>query len=379
VVIGKRSVAFALVCAAACGAPSGRADSPSVVPVCGAQPAGYARCFALEVVGSARPFGAADVAGYSPADLQSAYALPSATSGTGQTVGIVDAFDDPTAESDLAEYRSHFGLPPCTTANGCFRKVDQTGGTNYPPPNTSWDKEISLDLDMVSAVCPNCSILLVETTTNSKANLYRGEDEAAALGANEISDSWGAHEYSGETNDDVHFHHPGVVITAGSGDSGYGVAYPAASQYVTAVGGTSLTRAANARGWKERAWAGSGSGCSAFESKPSWQTDGGCGMRTIADVSAVADSATPVAVVFESTWTLAAGTSVSSPIIAAVYALAGNAASVVAGSYPYAHAGKLYDVRRGTNGTCSPGYLCTARRGYDGPTGLGSPKGADGF
>lgn len=356
-----------------------RAGTRSAEPVCGAVGAGYARCFALTVAGSETPVGAATVDGYGPADIQSAYGLPSATNGSGQTLAIVDAFDDPTAESDLAQYRSHFGLPACTPANGCFDKVDQSGGTSYPPPNVAWSEEISLDLDMVSAVCPNCRILLVEATTNSKANLYAAEDEAAALGADEISDSWGAHEYRAETGDDSHFDHPGIAITAGSGDSGFGVAYPSASRYVTAVGGTSLTRAANLRGWKERAWSAAGSGCSALESKPAWQTDTGCGMRTTADVSAVADPSTGVAVLYEDTWRVMGGTSVSSPIVAGVYALAGNAPSVVAASYPYEHANLLYDVRKGADGACTPSYLCVARRGYDGPTGLGTPDGVGGF
>src|ERR671931_2728386 len=203
------------------GASSARAaGSVSIRPVCGAVPIGYARCFSL-VWGNAATAGPS---GYGPADLQSAYKLPSATAGTGQTVAIVDAFDDPTAESDLAQYRSFYGLPPCTTANGCFRKVNQTGGTlPMPPPSPDWALEISPDLDMVSAVCPNCHILLVESNTNLDSDLYTAEDTAARLGANTISNSWGGSEYSGQTADDAHFNHPGVAITASSGDSGYGV------------------------------------------------------------------------------------------------------------------------------------------------------------
>ncbi|HEX7301041.1 MAG TPA: S53 family peptidase [Solirubrobacteraceae bacterium] len=331
--------------------------------------------------GSAQPFSATAPSGYGPKDLQSAYKLPSATAGTGQTVAIVDAFDDPTAESDLAQYRSYYGLPPCTTANGCFRKVNQTGGTTvYPAPSPDWDLEISLDLDMVSATCPNCHILLVEANTNLDTDLYTAEDTAARLGANAISNSWGGDEYDGETADDVHFNHPGHAITASSGDSGYGVSYPAASRFLTAVGGTSLTRAPRTkRGWNESAWDGAGSGCSAFEPKPAWQKDPGCARRTVADVSADADPDTGVAVLYAGAWIQVGGTSASSPIVASVYALAGNASTVTYGSYPYAHTGGLFDVTSGRNGTCSPRYLCTAGKGYDGPTGLGTPNGASAF
>jgi subtilase family serine protease len=358
------------------GTSSARAGSVSIRPVCGAVPIGYARCFSL-VKG---PAAASGPSGYGPADLQSAYKLPSATAGSGQTVAIVDAFDDPTAESDLGQYRSFYGLPPCTTANGCFRKVNETGGTlPMPPPSADWSLEISLDLDMVSAICPNCHILLVEATTNLDSDLYTAEDTAARLGANEISNSWGGGEYSGQTSDDAHFNHPGIAITASSGDSGYGVEYPAASRYLTAVGGTSLTRNSSSRGWTESAWSGAGSGCSAYDAKQSWQTDTGCSRRTVADVSAVADPNTGVAVFYSNLWWTVGGTSASSPIVASVYALAGNASSVTYGSYPYSHTAGLFDVTSGSNGSCSPSYLCTAQAGYDGPTGLGTPNGVSGF
>ncbi len=370
-------VALGLI-AASGGASSARAGTPSIRPVCGAVPIGYSRCLSL-VSGHAAPL-AQTPTGYGPADLQSAYALPSSTAGTGQTVAIVDAFDDPTAEQDLAQYRSFYGLPPCTTANGCFRKVNQTGGTlPMPPPSADWSLEISLDLDMVSAVCPNCHILLVEANTNLNTDLYTAVDTAARLGANAISNSYGGSESSSETSSDVHFNHPGVAITASSGDNGYGVSYPAASRYLTAVGGTSLTRGGGTRGWTESAWSGAGSGCSAYEAKPSWQTDSGCARRTVADVSAVADPNTGVAVLFGGLWFTVGGTSASSPIIAGVYALAGNAGSVNAGSYPYSHTSGLFDVTTGSNGSCSPSYLCTGQAGFDGPTGLGTPNGTSGF
>ena len=174
-------VALGLI-AASGGASSARAGTPSIRPVCGAVPIGYSRCFSLTSAPEA-PL-AQTPTGYGPADLQSAYALPSSTAGAGQTVAIVDAFDDPTAEQDLAQYRSFYGLPPCTTANGCFRKVNQTGGTlPMPPPSPDWSLEISLDRDMVSAVCPSCHILLVESNTNLDSDLYVAEDTAARLGA----------------------------------------------------------------------------------------------------------------------------------------------------------------------------------------------------
>src|ERR1041384_2794133 len=161
--LGSVSIRFAclfIVLAATLVGAAGAGAGVSYRPVCGAVPIGHARCFALIVDASAQPL-ASTPSGYGPADLQSAYKLPSTTAGAGQTVAIVDAFDDPTAESDLAQYRSAYGLPPCTTANGCFRKVNQTGGTLYPAPSPDWGLEISLDLDMVSAICPNCHILLV--------------------------------------------------------------------------------------------------------------------------------------------------------------------------------------------------------------------------
>src|SRR5262245_53616119 len=223
--------------------------------------------------------------------------------------------------------------------------------------------------------------------TASLADLLTAVDEAAALGAPVISNSYGAAEFSAETSFDAHFNRPGIAITASSGDSGFGVQYPAASQYVTAVGGTTLTRSASARGWSEAAWSGAGSGCSAFEPRPTWQASnpnvaGVCPDRATADVSAVADPSTGVSV-FDSFnfhgsrgWLVFGGTSVSSPIIASVFAL--GAATPSPASYPYAHSSSLFDVTSGSNGTCGS-ILCNAAPGWDGPTGLGTPDGAGGF
>jgi hypothetical protein len=318
---------------------------------------------------------------FEPADLRGAYGLPSTSAGTRQTVAVVDAYDDPNAAADLAVYRSKYKLPPCTAAGGCFRKVDQTGGTHYPAVDAGWAGEISLDLDMVSAVCPNCRILLVEADSSYLSDLGAAVNTAVHLGAKYVSNSYGGAEYSSQTTDDVtYFDHPGVAITASTGDEGYGVSYPAASQYVTAVGGTTLAGDGSVRGWNETAWSSGGSGCSAYEPKPSWQHDTACSGRTVADVSAVAG---PGVVVYDSVpfeglsgWLGVNGTSVSSPIVAATYALAGTpAASSNPASYPYASSGAINDVTVGSNGTCGSPALCTAGTGWDGPTGLGTPDG----
>ncbi len=355
--------------------------------VCGAVGADQARCNAKVVTDSAgNAFMNVAPAGYGPSDLQGAYELSPAkgSPGSGPTIAIVDAYNHPSAESDLNVYRQQFGLGDCTTANGCFQKVNQTGGSNYPRNNGGWAQEISLDIDMASAICPNCKILLVEASSNSFSNLLAAEDYATSHAA-VVSNSWGAGEFSSETSStyDGHFNRSGKPITVSSGDSGYGAEFPAASRYVTAVGGTSLSP--NGSGWSETAWSGAGSGCSLYEVKPAWQTDTGCSRRTVADVSAVADPNTGVAVYdsyrFQgaSGWMVFGGTSVSAPIVAGVYALAGNAGSTSDGSFPYSHTGSLNDVTSGSNGSCGGSYLCTAGNGYDGPTGLGTPSGTGAF
>ncbi|GHO62766.1 peptidase S8 [Ktedonobacter sp. SOSP1-52] len=353
--------------------------------ICTTASTGFAQCSAIQVDSTSQGLTpkASSPSGLNPADLQAAYNLPSATAGSGQTIAIVDAYNDPNAESDLAVYRSQFGLPACTTANGCFRKVDQNGGTNYPRGNSGWAEEIALDLDMVSAICPNCHILLVEASSNSFTNLGTAVNTAVSLGANAVSNSYGGSESSGESSSASYYNHPGHIITASSGDGGYGVEVPAAYNTVVAVGGTSLSRSSTTRGWTETAWSGAGSGCSAYITKPSWQSDSGCARRTVADVSAVANPNTGVSVYDTygqgSGWMVFGGTSVASPIIASVYGLAGNASSVNAASSLYSHTGSLYDVTSGSNGSCGGSYLCTATTGYDGPTGLGTPNGTGAF
>jgi subtilase family serine protease len=320
--------------------------------------------------------------GYGPADLRSAYNIPAGAGSATYTIAIVDAYGYPNAESDLATYRAQYNLPACTTQNGCFKKVDQRGGSKFPRMDTGWAQETALDLDMASAMCPNCHILLVEGDTNSFANLAAAENTAANMGAKAISNSYGGSEGTSANPYESSYNHPGIAITVSSGDNGYGVEFPAASPHVTAVGGTSLTRASNARGWSETAWNGAGSGCSAVYAKPSWQTDTLCARRTVADVSAVADPNTGVAVygptsTRQSGWMVFGGTSVAAPLIAGVYGANGGSANY--GSDPYNHLANLNDVTAGTNGTCGGTYLCSAGVGYDGPTGLGTPNGSSAF
>lgn len=338
-------------------------------------PAGYASCDALrrtDVIGDA-----AKVYGYHPAAIHLAYHIPN-TGGSGQTIGIVDAYDDPSAESDLGVYRAQFKLSACTTANGCFQKLNEKGHAGpYPPGDASWGTEISLDLDMASAVCPGCHIVLVEADIPSFEDLGRSVVTAVAKGANVVSNSYSGSEYQAS---DEHYDQPGHVIVAASGDSGFGPTAPGSYASVVSVGGTSLFRTSNRRGRIEWAWSGTGSGCSAFVPKPAWEHDTGCSMRTQNDVSAVADPNTGVAIYdtygIGGSWFVYGGTSVATPIIASMFALAGDEASQDAARHIWTSRGKhLYDIRLGNNGTCSPAYLCTAGQGYDGPTGWGTPTG----
>ncbi len=347
-----------------------------------ARPAtGSAACHALvRVDASGKPLVTAAPSGFGPVDIQSAYQL-SATSST-PTVAIVDAYNDPTAEADLGVYRAQFGLPPCTTANGCFRKVSQTGSTtSLPRTNAGWATEISLDLDMVSAACPSCKILLVEAKSAAFSDLGTAVNYAATQGVAAISNSYGGSDSAGLSA----YNHPGIAVTASTGDGGYGIESPASFDSVVAVGGTSLKKASGVRGWTETAWSGAGSGCSTKNSKPTWQTSvTACSGKVNADVSAVADPNTGVAV-YDSTsyqgrkgWQIYGGTSASSPIIASVYALGGNLSGYPA-AYTWGHTGGLNDVTSGSNGTCPTPVWCTSGTGWDGPTGLGTPAGLSSF
>ena len=374
------------------------ADLPATERVCSDPAPGEYACFAVRQIrgGGAGAFGATP-SGYGPAQLQSAYNLTAASTsnGIGQTIAIIDAFDNPNAEADLAKYRQYFNLPPCTTANGCFLKIGQ-GGFSGPLPSPApltgiqagWDQEIALDLDMASAICPNCKLLLVEANSASFGDLATAFNQAYTQGARIISNSYGSTEANSPLLEST-YNKPDAAITVSSGDNGYGVFYPASSQYVTAVGGTSLTYNSGTNTYSETAWSDAGSGCSSRIPKPIWQHDSGCSGRTVADVSAVADPNTGVAVynTYSSSsngpWLTFGGTSVAAPIIAGVYAIAATATTSAAfNSLPYAHTNQLNDVTSGSTGSCPPpdaAYFCTAGTGYDGPTGLGSPNGIGAF
>ena len=401
------AAAFASVPGIAADAASPHARSERV---CGTPAAGFAACLSLRrtdlaPLAKATPNGTPS--GYGPTDIQGAYNLANAIStmhgaisngATAPTVAIVDAYNDPNAENDLGVYRSQFGLPACTTANGCFRKVNQSGGTKMPRNNGGWAQEISLDLDMVSATCPDCKILLVEASSSSFKNLGTAVQYAASQKPAAISNSYGGGDASDATYG-KYYNFPGIAVTASTGDNGYqGGSYPASSSYVVAVGGTSLTKASSTRGWAETVWSGAGSGCSTYNAALAAAStfDTGCTKRAMADVSAVADPGTGVAVYDSfayqgvSGWLVFGGTSVSSPIIASVYALSGNTGNATTPTYanalPYKNdtttattAGNMNDVTSGSNGTCSPTQLCTARTGWDGPTGLGTPNGTSAF
>jgi subtilase family serine protease len=328
-----------------------------------------------------RPFTSPTPNGLGPADFQDAYNLPSSDHGSGMTVALIDAYHDPNAEADLAVYRSTYGLPACTSKNGCFKQVDANGGTNWPRTNTGWAVETSLDVDMVSAICPNCNILLVEAYGGWIGGLGKAVNTAVKLGADAVSNSYENRTKPRDLNlDEKYYNHPGVAITVSSGDAGYNNfrQFPASSQYVIAVGGTHLQRDGSQRGWSETAWAGSGSECAKYDAKPAWQTDTGCSMRTVADVSADASGGAAIYDTFgQGGWLIVGGTSESSPIIASVFALAGD--SVTYAKRVYQNPGKLFDVTSGSNGSCGGSYLCTAGTGYDGPTGLGTPNGIGDF
>jgi Subtilase family len=319
--------------------------------------------------------------GFGPADIRSAYQLPT-TGGTGQTIAIVDAYDNPNAEKDLTAYRAAWKLPACTTANKCFRKVDQRGGKKYPEGDPGWGVEIALDIQAVSAACPNCKILLVEADDASFEAIGAAVNTAVKLGAAVVSNSYGADEFNGILAlGKKYYTHPGVAIVASSGDYGFTAAsFPAVLKTTWAVGGTSLYRTPSG-GWTEDAWWGSGSGCSAWVTKPTAQKDPNCGMRTVADVSLVADPDTGFAVYDtyglgeDNGWIVVGGTSLSAPLLSGMIGLAGNAKTAATPAYAYAHRTGLKDVVGGSNGYCGGDYLCTGLKGYDAPTGLGSPIG----
>ena len=345
---------------------------------------------------------------YGPTQFHVGYNLPCSVGGTspqavcsqpgsfgGQTIGIVDAYNDPTIQNDLNTYDKQYGLPSCTTTNGCFKIVNQNGSpSRLPSTNAGWALEISLDVETAHEICQNCKILLVEASSSSFTSIGTAEDTAARLGATEISNSYGGSEFLGETSYDSYYNHPGVAVTVSSGDGGYGVEYPAASPNVVAVGGTTLNLTNTYTYNGEIAWSGSGSGCSAYETANTWQmsvkdwSQTGCGTkRGVADVSADADPNTGAAV-YDSTryervsgWFQVGGTSLSSPLIAGVFALAGGVSpGTNAQQVPYLNSSNLHDVTSGSNGICGT-IMCTAGPGpgYNGPAGNGTPDGTGGF
>ncbi|MFJ7493430.1 carboxypeptidase regulatory-like domain-containing protein [Streptomyces sp. NPDC097727] len=380
-----------LTAPAANAATSDTTTKPSVEASCSRPGPGEVSCFSLRRtdVTSTKGVQPSDTtpSGWGATALQDAYNLP-ADGGAGQTIAIVDAYDDPTAEEDLAVYRAQYGLPACTTANGCFKKVDQRGGTDYPAPDSGWAGEISLDLDMVSAAAPYADIVLVEADSASFEDIGASVDQAVAQGVKFISDSYGTgytstpgsgEDPSETTEFDAHYNHPGVAVVASSGDD----AYPAASQYVTSVGGTALAQdSSTSRGWSESVWhnsyGGPGSGCSVYEAKPAWQEGVGtdCDMRAVSDVSAVADPLTGVSVYQTyggDGWAVYGGTSASSPIIAGAYAAAGTP---TAGT----NVGYAYDPAAGTWSSLPNVDVATFRDGgapgfykVGGATGTASP------
>jgi len=348
--------------------------------VCPGPPVGSAHCHALAVTDAhGNPQATRAPTGLSPTTIKSAYGFPtSATAGTGQTIAIVDAYDDPSAESDLGVFDSTFSLPACTTANGCFKKVNQTGGTSYPSKNTGWALEISLDIQWAHAIAPGAKILLVEASSNSFANLLAAEDYAKTH-AQYVSNSWGGSEFSGEAANDGHFAQSGVSFFVSSGDAGLPAEYPSASPNVISVGGTTLQFSGNTL-TGETGWSSGGGGCSAYENATAAQSSfaqygqvGCAGKRATPDVSLDADPASGVSVYDttryqgQSGWFRVGGTSASSPMWAGRAAVAGV---VVSSAYVYGNTISYRDITSGNNGAaCLVGFdLCSGRGSWTGST-----------
>jgi hypothetical protein len=373
--------------------------SPFIRPPCAAVTAGTEQCLLAyrpqaavnRAISAGQAGPAARPQGWSPRAIRSAYKLRPRRHSR-QTVAVSIAFNTPRLAHFLAVYRKHYRLPRCTAASGCFRKVNQLGQPSPLPQSgvgTGWDLEVTLDVSMISVACPHCRILVVEANNNSDKNLARTDGTAARLGAQVISNSYGSRENGFALAHSQAYDHPGHTIVASAGDFGYTAAnFPADLATVTSVGGTTLARAANKRGWRERVWndfqGAGGSGCSAYVSKPAWQHDRHCLMRTVADVSAVASNV-PIYNKTYGGWVTVEGTSISAPLIAGIYGLAGNGDRVRPGRL-YRHSRSFFDVTRGSNSffepaaqACGSDYLCVAKKGYDAPTGLGTPDGTGAF
>jgi subtilase family serine protease len=325
-----------------------------------------------------RPNASTSPTGLSPATIKSVYSFPtSSTAGAGKTIAIVDAYDDPTAEADLGAFSSQYGLPACTRANGCFTKVNQTGGASLPRANAGWALEISLDVQWAHAIAPGARILLVEAASNSFTNLLAAEDYAKTH-AQYVSNSWGASEFSGEHSYDSHFAQSGVSFFVSSGDAGTPAEYPSASPNVISVGGTTLSFDRSGNLTSETGWSGSGGGCSQYETatgaQSGFSTFGqvGCGTkRGTPDLSLDADPSSGVSV-YDSTryqgqkgWWQVGGTSASSPMIAA---RAADVGAVVDSAYVYGNNITYRDITSGNNGaSCLDGYdLVTGRGSWTG-------------
>lgn len=370
------ALAFLLV---ACGASQPPVATPGAMPhwqtthsafeACGGSRIDQAQCDALiENTGAHRTYG-----GWGAKDLESAYKVP-VGKGQGQSVFVVDAYDNPDVASDLATYRATMGLP-----NGKFHKYSQDGKKHYPPGSPGWGVEIDLDVEMASASCPKCTIDLVEANTNSWSDIETAEAEAVKLGATIISNS-----YSGSGADESYYDTKGVAYLASAGDEGYGVYQPAAFPRVIAVGGTVLTKGGKGRGFSEVVWSDTGGGCSdSGKSKPKWQHDPDCKSRTANDVAAVAVGAAEYDTYSEGGWIEVDGTSISSPFVAGMVALAGNATKQDGGKMLWSLSKSqwrkyLYDVPEGHDGSgdtyltnCSDKWL----ERYCGPVGWGTPHG----
>jgi subtilase family serine protease len=369
------AVAVSLLLAVTGVAANGNADAAAVCP---GSPLGSSHCHALVVTDAhGNPTATTSPTGLSPATIKSAYSFPtSSTAGAGQTIAIVDAFDDPTAESDLGVFSGQLGLPACTTANGCFAKVNQTGGTSYPRKNAGWALEIALDIEWAHAIAPGAKILLVEASSNSNANLYAAEDYAKAH-AGYVSNSWGGSESSGESANDGHFSAAGVSFFVSSGDAGLPAEYPSASPNVVSVGGTTLNFSGSTL-LSETGWSSGGGGCSLYETANAAQAafsqygQAGCnGKRATPDVSLDADPASGVSV-YDTTnyqgrsgWFTVGGTSASSPMWASRSAVAGT---LVDASTVYGNTIGYRDITSGNNGApCLVGFdLCTGRGSWIG-------------
>jgi subtilase family serine protease len=319
--------------------------------------------------------------GLTPADLRAAYHLP-VKSGAGITIGIVVAYDDPKAESDLKVYRAAFKLPACTTKNRCFRKVDQRGTKKYPEPDAGWSTEIALDVQAVSAACPQCRILLVEADSATGTSLGKAVRTAVRLGADIVSNSYGIDESPREIkNFSSYYRQAKVPVLASAGDAGLTTAsFPAVLGNVWAVGGTVLSHS-KAKGWTEQAWRHGGSGCSRYIPKPSYQEDTLCTGRTVADLAVLADDFAvydTYGLGEDNGWVVMAGTSLSSPLLAAMMGLSGHPATAASPKYAYTHPAGYLDITAGHNAICD-NALCNAGPGYDAPTGVGAPRGLKGL